>query len=97
MNYDKIFDIILRPYVSEKAGNLNQYGQYVFRVHRAARKKDIATAVEKMFSVQVESVRMLNVPPQYGRTRFGRSKKPGWKKAYVHLAEGQTIDLTAID
>jgi len=66
--------------------------QYAFRVRRDATKPDIKAAVELMFSVKVSDVQVVNEP---GKTRrFG--KTPGrtqdWKKAYVRLAPGQTID-----
>jgi len=61
-------------------------------VRRDASKPDIKAAVELMFSVKVSDVNVVNEP---GKTRrFG--KTPGrtqdWKKAYVRLAPGQTID-----
>jgi large subunit ribosomal protein L23 len=69
--------------------------QYVFRVQRQATKVDIKQAVELMFDVKVKGVQVLNEP---GKTRrFGRmqGRTQDWKKAYVSLAQGQTIDYEA--
>jgi len=90
----RIMDILRAPVVSEKtalaAENANQY---VFRVATDASKQEIKKAVEKMFDVTVEQVRVLNVK---GKTkRFGArlGKRSDWRKAYVRLAEGQEIEM----
>jgi len=81
------------PHVTEKTAlAMQNANQYAFRVRRDATKPDIKAAVELMFSVKVSDVQVVNEP---GKTRrFG--KTPGrtqdWKKAYVRLAPGQTID-----
>ena len=94
MNEARIMDILRAPVVSEKtalaAENANQY---VFRVAADASKQEIKKAVEKMFDVTVEQVRVLNVK---GKTkRFGArlGKRSDWRKAYVRLAEGQEIEM----
>ena len=66
-----------------------------FRVRRDATKPDIKKAVELMFEVKVAGVRVVNEP---GKTRrFGKTvgRTQDWKKAYVSLAAGQTIDYEA--
>jgi large subunit ribosomal protein L23 len=48
-----------------------------------------------MFEVKVKGVQVVNEP---GKTRrFGRleGRTQDWKKAYVSLAQGQTIDYEA--
>ena len=69
-------------------------GQIVFRVDPRASKHDIRDAVEKTFEVKVRAVRTVNYLGKV-RNRFGRKlgQRANWKKAYVTLAEGQTIDL----
>ncbi len=67
--------------------------QIVFRVRNDARKDEIKQAVELMFEVKVDSVQVVNVR---GKTkRFGQDigRRSDWKKAYVRLAEGQSIEL----
>jgi large subunit ribosomal protein L23 len=82
--------------VTEKTSlAMQNSNQYVFRVQRQATKVDIKQAVELMFDVKVKGVQVLNEP---GKTRrFGRmqGRTQDWKKAYVSLAQGQTIDYEA--
>ena len=94
MNEARIMDILRAPVVSEKAAlAAENANQYVFRVATDASKQEIKKAVEKMFDVTVEQVRVLNVK---GKTkRFGArlGKRSDWRKAYVRLAEGQEIEM----
>lgn len=96
MNREKLMTVLLSPHVTEKTSLLMQnHNQYVFRVRREATKTDIKQAVELMFEVKVEGVQVVNEP---GKTRrFGRriGRTQDWKKAYVRLAAGQTIDYEA--
>jgi len=90
---ERLMGVLLAPHVTEKTAlAMQNANQYAFRVRRDASKPDIKAAVELMFSVKVSDVNVVNEP---GKTRrFG--KTPGrtqdWKKAYVRLAPGQTID-----
>jgi large subunit ribosomal protein L23 len=94
VGHDRLHRLILAPIVSEKSTRaLEQANQVVFKVLRDAAKPEIKVAVEKLFSVKVVDVQTLNVK---GKNKGGQ-KTPGrrsdWKKAYVTLAEGQTIDF----
>jgi large subunit ribosomal protein L23 len=62
-------------------------------VRRDATKPDIRAAVEFLFEVKVDKVRVVNQPGK--AKRFGRSpgRRQDWKKAYVRLAEGQQIEM----
>lgn len=87
--------VIIKPIISEKATYVKELSnQVAFLIHPDANKIEVAKAVEKAFSVQVEKV---NVVKYKGRikSRFGRKtgKQPGYKKAYVTLAPGQKIEL----
>ena len=83
------------PLITEKGTYVNEIGnQVVFRVHREANKIEIKRAVETLFKVKVLKVRtshMLGKVRRVGRS-FGR--RQSWKKAYVTLVEGNTIDVT---
>ena len=96
MNQERIFKVLLGPHVSEKASIVaDEHNQFVFRVARDATKLEIRKAVEKLFDVEVQSVRTLNVR---GKTKFfGRTegRRPHWKKAYVSLKPGHDIDFLA--
>ena len=87
--------VVKAPLITEK-GTLvaEQSNQVVFKVDPRATKTEIAEAVEKMFDVKVEGVRTVNYLGK-SRKRAGRpvGRAASWKKAYVTLAEGQTLDL----
>ncbi len=92
MNKERVFKIIKGAHVSEKASNVFELNQYVFKVSTDANKKEIAAAVEQLFDVKVERVTTSLVKGK--RKAFGRrfGKRPDWKKAYVKIAEGQVIE-----
>ncbi len=97
MNAERVFQILLGPHVSEKAAIVAEQGnQYVFKVALDASKTEIKTSVEKLFNVKVDDVQTLRVKGKTKRTRFGMSKRPSWKKAYVRLEQGQEIDFASL-
>ncbi len=83
---------IITFYISEKAGLLNGFNQYVFKVSGTANKSELSKQVEKMFNVKVKSVKVLNT--QKKRRDVGRHHgfKPGFKKAIVVLEKGYAIE-----
>ena len=92
MNYTQI---LLRPHVSEKATLVkSEANQVVFQVHPAANKIEIRKAVEEAFEVKVDKVniaRKKTLKQLKANRRVAR--KPGFRKAYVTLAEGEKIDF----
>ena len=96
MNREKLMRVLVAPHVTEKTSlAMQNHNQYAFRVRRDATKTDIKQAVELMFEVKVEGVQVVNEPGKVRRfgNRMGRTQD--WKKAYVRLAAGQTIDYEA--
>src|SRR5690606_32328782 len=93
---EQLMNILLAPHVTEKTSLVMQnHNQYAFRVRRNATKPQIRAAVELMFDVKVSGVQVVNEPGKvrrFGKT-LGRTQE--WKKAYVSLSAGQTIDLEA--
>ncbi|MCB9495578.1 MAG: 50S ribosomal protein L23 [Fibrobacteria bacterium] len=85
--------ILVRPIVTEKS-TLQRYAGslYTFEVSTNANKFEIAQAIEKAFGVQVESVRTASFLGKVKRVRKGVGSRSDWKKAFVALAEGQTIE-----
>ncbi len=96
MNREQLMSVLIAPHVTEKTSlAMQNHNQYTFRVRRDATKTDIRKAVELMFEVKVAGVQVVNEP---GKTRrFGRhaGRTQDWKKAYVSLAAGQSIDYEA--
>ena len=91
---ERLINVLIAPHVSEKSARVAmQGGQYVFRVRTDATKPEIRAAVEFMFEVKVDTVRVVNV---LGKARrFGRTpgRRQDWKKAYIRLVEGQQIEM----
>jgi large subunit ribosomal protein L23 len=93
---NRLYDILKAPVVSEKTARLQEQGnQYVFEVRPDATKADVRAAVEKLFSVKVENVTVLNVKGKNKSFKFQPGRRSDRRKAYVRLAEGQSIDLGA--
>jgi large subunit ribosomal protein L23 len=96
MNDAKLYSIIRAPRVSEKTARLQEVSnQYVFEVATDATKADIKSAVETLFGVKVEAVNVANVKGKNKAFRFRMGRRADWRKAYVKLAEGQSIDVMA--
>ena len=90
----KLAGIVSAPIISEKSAIIaDKSNQFVFKVNKTATKLQIKHAVELMFDVKVDTVRVLNVKGKI--KRFGRSlgKRSDWKKAYVKLQSGYNIEL----
>ena len=94
LSREAMYQIIRAPLITEKATALTEKGQVVFKVAIDATKPEIKAAVEGLFGVNVVAV---NTLVQKGKTKRFRGR-PGvrsdMKKAFVTLAEGQSIDLT---
>jgi large subunit ribosomal protein L23 len=94
MSRERMYEIIRSPVITEKATLLSERNQMVFRVAIDATKPQIKKAIETLFGVTVLGV---NTLVQKGKTKRFKGR-PGVrsdvKKAYVQLAEGQSIDLT---
>lgn len=90
-----IYQIIKKVRISEKATVLHETtGEIVFEVERDANKIEIKQAIERAFDKKVVSVRTANYDgKERRRRRADAGRTPHWKKAYVRLAEGQTLDL----
>ncbi|MFN8790292.1 MAG: 50S ribosomal protein L23 [Bdellovibrionales bacterium] len=83
--------IIKSPIITEKNTLHQAAGVYVFEVAKEATKTDIKAAIEKRFKVKVEGVRTANARGRAKQTRFGMTKTPHWKKAFVKLAAGEKL------
>jgi large subunit ribosomal protein L23 len=95
MNKERLMTVLIQPHVSEKAATVaEKANQYVFRVRDDASKAEVKSAVELMFEVKVEGVNLLNRPGKTRRFKNLPGKRTGFKKAYVRLQDGQSIDFT---
>lgn len=88
-------EIIIRPIISERSFDMQEFNRYTFEVDKRASKIEIAKAVEEIFGVTVLKVNTSNVKSKPKRMRYVQGKTRTWKKAIVTIAEGDTIELFA--
>lgn len=94
----KLTEVLIKPILTEKANlQREKLNRYAFKVSRSANKLEIKAAVEAFYNVAVADVNTVVVPGK-NKTRFTKAGfikgvKPAYKKAYVTLVEGDTIDL----
>ncbi len=86
------YKVLKSPLITEKATLLKVVGRVLaFKVDPHASKKEIKEAVEKIFKVKVEGVRIANFLGKTRRVGKSRGQRPDWKKAYVKLKEGEKM------
>ena len=93
MNKERVMKVLLAPHISEKSTMVaDNNRQFVFQVLKDARKSEIKQAVEHLFNVEVQAVRLCNAKGKL--KRFGQmfGRRSGSKKAYVTLKPGFDID-----
>jgi len=89
---ERLMTVIRGPHLSEKAHMAAENNQVVLKVRTDASKAEIRQAVELLFEVKVDDVNVVNVKGK--SKRFGQTKgrRSDWKKAYVKLAEGSSME-----
>jgi large subunit ribosomal protein L23 len=91
-------DILIKPILTEKANaQQDTLRRYAFKVARKANKLEIKKAIESFYGVTVTNVNT-SVSPGKNKSRFTKAgvisgRKPSYKKAYVTVAKGESIDL----
>ncbi len=90
---NSVYNVIIRPIVSERSFDLMGQNKYTFEVAKQAPKEEIAAAVEKLFGVHVLKVNTINVKPKKKRVRYVAGMTRSWKKAVVTIADGETIEV----
>lgn len=94
MSSERVMKILLAPHITEKGAIIGESSnQYVFRVATDATKPEIKQAVEQLFDVSVNDVQVLNNKGKTKRTNYGLGKRKDWKKAYVRVHAGQSIEF----
>ncbi len=89
-----MYDLIRAPLITEKGTLVSEHNQVVFRVPLSATKPEIKTAIEKLFNVSVLAVNTLIAKGKLKRFRGRPGRRSDIKKAFVTLAQGQSIDVT---
>jgi large subunit ribosomal protein L23 len=87
-----VYEVIRRPLITEKTTALKETQRSLcFEVHRDASKPEIKKAVESLFGVKVQDVRVANVHGKVKRQGRYVGRRPDWKKAYVVLKPGEKM------
>ena len=85
--------ILKAAHVTEKAGDLAEKNQYIFKVYPEANKIKIKKAIQDIFKVDVTSVKIINVPKKKRRLGKISGWRRGYKKAIVGIKKDQKIDI----
>ncbi len=94
MNQERMHQILIAPHVSEKGALLaDEQNQHVFKVLSTATKSEVKQAVEGMFKVKVDKVRILNVKGKSKRFGGRIGTRSDLRKAYVTLMADNDIDF----
>lgn len=92
-----IYDILRRPLITEKSNyQVSKLNQYTFEVSDNATKTSVKDAIETLFEVNVLNVNIINTAAKRGRRARSRRllvRRPGYKKAVITLAAGQTLEI----
>lgn len=94
MSREAMYEVIRSPVITEKATMLSDKNQFVFRVAVGATKPEIKESVEGLFGVSVVAVNTLVHKGKTKRFKGRPGVRSDVKKAYVQLAEGQSIDMS---
>ena len=92
LRQERLMSVIRGPHLSEKAHRASELNQVVLKVRTDASKAEIRQAVELMFEVKVEDVKVVNVKGKVKRFGQTSGRRSDWKKAYVKLAEGSSLE-----
>lgn len=96
----RLSEVLIKPILTEKANaQQEKLRRYAFKVAKKANKLEIKKAIESFYGVTVQEVNTAVVPGK-NKSRFTKAgvisgRKPGYKKAFVTVVEGETIDLYA--
>jgi len=85
-------NIIMAPVITEKSESLKANNVYVFKVNKKANKTQIKNEIERQFGVKVVNVNTVNVVQKKRRVGRYTGLSTAYKKAYVKLAEGSSIE-----
>lgn len=91
---ERMFEVVRRPLITEKATLMSEHNQVAFEVAMDASKPEIRAAVEGLFDVKVTAVNTLVQKGKVKTFRGRKGRRDDMKKAIVTLAEGQSIDVT---
>ena len=94
----KLSEVLIKPILTEKANSQQEsLRRYAFKVASKDNKIEIKKAVEEFYGVTITNVNTVVVPgknkTRYTKKGFTKGQKSAYKKAFITVAEGETIDL----
>ena len=92
-HYEEGYKVLKSVHITEKATELAEKNQYIFKVFENTNKQEIKKVVESIYKVDVVSVRIINIHRK--KKRLGKSIgwKQGYKKAIIKVKKGQEIEI----
>ncbi len=90
----RTYEVVRSPLVTEKSTLASEHNQVVFKVPLDASKPEIKAVVEDLFKVKVKAVNTLRQKGKTKKFRGRPGRRSDFKKAYVTLQEGHSIDVT---
>lgn len=90
-----LYDVLLSPHNTEKATMLAEAGKYIFKINPDSNSSQVKEAIEKIFSVSVMKVNIINIKGKTKVFKGRKGRRSGYKKAIVTLEKGKTIDLSS--
>ena len=91
----KNFETIIKPIITEKSSLGSENNQVTFQVKKTSTKDEIKVAIEEIFKVKVKKVNTSIVKGKLKSFRGSVGKRSDYKKAFVSLEDGQSIDLSS--
>ena len=88
-------EVLIRPHITEKAFSLSQQNVYTFLVAPNANTYQVSKAISTVYGFTPKKVNIVRKQPRTKRSllRNQASHQPGYKKAYVYLNQGDTINF----
>jgi len=98
VNELRLYKVLLGPHTTEKSvTSAEKLRQITFRVAVDATKQEIKQAIEKLFNVVVDAVRVTNVKGKSKRFKQMSGKRSDWKKASISLQKGHDINIAEFE
>ena len=89
-----VYDVILKPVISERSMDEAQKKKYTFKVRKDANKTQVKLAIEEIFDVEIKKINMMNVKGKLKRMGKTSGKTADTKKAIVTLtAKSKEIEF----
>ena len=94
MSKRSAYDVIIAPVITEKATNVSEANQVIFKVNAKASKTEIKSAIESLFKVKVKAVNTIVRKGKKKTFRGVTAELSDTKRAVITLEDGHSIDVT---